>query len=387
MKRIRTLLTEQRGVAGMTVAISLTALIGMAAITLDIGRAFVTRSELQNIADSSALAAAGRLGFVYQDIATANNNLPTSDVMLSGSQEGEITLVADSMANVHSAGGHSFITLATNDMTIGRFDIPSETVTAGVTNADAVSIRVRRDGTQNGPLATTFANIFGISDMGLTATATAALGPATSAPPGGMTAPFGISEEWFRNGGQCNDAIKFSPTGDLNGCAGWHVYDEIQQGANPNNPTHCQGGGGGGGGNGPGGANAQLLRGIIDCLEAGNYKSPPVTPGHTQFDFTGGEVATAFNNLDNLYNTQKDSNGEWDITIPIYESTDCGNPTGLRTIVGFARAVVTGIDVQGKIIDARVECHAIIPDAPSGPPGSGLGGGMSPMGSIPGLVS
>ena len=385
MRRILTLLSDQRGITGMTFAISLTTLIGMAAITLDLGRAFVTRSELQNIADSAALSAAGRLGIVYQDIATANNNEATSDVTISGSQAGEIMSVAHSMSNLHSAGGQSNITLAGNDITVGSFDIPSETVTAGLTSPDAVTIRARRDGTQNGPLATIFAAIFGTSTMGLTATATAALGPVSSVPPGGLAAPFGISEQWFKNGGQCNDAIRFSPANDPIACAGWHVYDEIQQNSNPSNPTHCQGGGGGGGNN-QGGANARLLREVIDCLEAGNYESPPVIPHQTKFDFTNGEVANAFNNLDNLYNTEKDANGNWEINIPIYESTDCLGPIGTTTIVGIARATVTNIDVQNRIVDAKVDCNAIIPDAQSGPPGSGLGGGLSPMGSIPGLV-
>lgn len=386
MKRLKTLLADQRGVTGMTFAISLSTILGMAAITIDLGRAFVTRSELQNIADSSALAAAGKLGLVYQDIATSNGNLATSDVTLSGSEKGSITSVANSMANLHNAGGKSNIGLASSDMAVGTFNPSTETVTPNLTSPDSSTIRVRRDATSNGPLTTIFAAIFGNNTLGLSATATAALGPATSVPPGGMTAPFGISEQWFVNGGQCNDAIRFSPSNDPIACAGWHVYDEIQLGSNPTNPAHCSGGGPGGGPGG-GSANAKLLRGVIDCLTANNYTSPEVTPHQTQFDFTNGEVANAFNNLENLYDSKKDTNGNWEISIPIYQATDCLGPIGSTTIVGFARATVTGINASQKIIDAKVDCNAILPDAPSGPPGSGLGGGLSPMGSIPGLVS
>ena len=385
MKRLKTLLADQRGVTGMTFAMSLSAILGMAAITVDLGRAFVTRSELQNIADSTALAAAGKLGLVYQDIATTNGNAATSNVTLSGNENGSITTVANSMANLHNAGGKSNIALAANDISVGTFNTSTEVVASTLTSPDSVTIRVRRDATQNGPLTTIFAAIFGNSTLGVSATATAALGPASSVPPGAMTAPFGIDERWFLNGGQCNNQIQFSPTNSPVGCAGWHVYDEGQLGSNPNNPAHCSTSGGGGGGGG-GNANAKLLREIIDCLAADNYTSPEVTPHQTQFDFTNGVVANAFNNLDNLYNSKKDSNGNWEITIPVYADQNCGPANGTMTIVGFARAVVTNIDTQNKIIDAQVQCDAIIPDAPSGAPGSGLGG-LSPKGSIPGLVS
>ena len=386
MKRIQTLLADQRGITGMTFGISLATLLGMAAMTIDLGRAYVARGELQNIADSAALAAAGRLGIVYQDIATSNGNLATSDVTISGSQEAEITTVANSMANLHSAGGQANISLAANDMKVGTFNTANENVVAGLVSPDATTIRVRRDANQNGPIATIFAAIFGSQSMGLTATATAALGPATSVPPAGMTAPFGISEQWFKNGGQCNDAIRFSPANDPLACAGWHVYDEIQQSANPTDPTHCQGGGHGGGGNNQGGANAQLLRAVLDCLKTDDYSSPETIPHQTSYDFTNGEAANAFNNLQDLYDSKKDANGEWEISIPIYQSTDCLGPIGKTMIVGFARATVFGIDVQNRIIDAKVDCNAILPDAQSGPPGTGLGGGLSPKGTIPGLV-
>jgi len=391
--RIHKILTNQQGVSGATFALSLVMLLGMAAITLDIGRAFVTKGELQNIADSAALAGARQLGEAYVTIAGANPTAQaTNNVSISG-YEGGIQTAADNMASQHAAGGKSNIALNAADTVIGQWNTGTKSVNAGLFSPDAVTIQVRRDSNTNGPIATFFAKVLPgqFNSLDVTATATAALGPAITAPPGALNAPFGISSQWFTNGGSCNDAIRFAPANDPLACAGWHSFDEAQLGSNPQHPAHCSsssGPGGGGSGSGNAGTNASLMRNVLDCMTAGNYTSPEVEAGTTQFDFNNGEVANAFNNLNDLYNAEKDSStGDWDIMVPIYQSSDCVGPTGPMTIVGFAKAVVHSVDVTNRIIDATVECHTIIPDARSGPPGSDLGGGLSPMGTIPGLVS
>ena len=204
--------------------------------------------------------------------------------------------------------------------------------------------------------------------MDVAATAVAALGTVGGpAAPGAMDAPFGISEDWFTGTAQCGDSITFSPTGTQGGCAGWHTFDESP-------------------------ANAQKLKGIVDDLATGNYTSPPVYPGQTQFEFTGGTVQSAFPNLINLFNTAKvwnpdSSQYEWQTKLPVYEANGCANPSGPVTIVGFANAVVTEVQAAPqKIINAQVQCDTYFDAAPDSTPIGG-GGTPNPLSPYPRLVS
>ena len=213
MTRIKNILRNQRGISGMVFVISMGMLLGIAAITLDVGRAFVTRSELQNIADSAALAAARELGKQYEQAGAGNNNVIPDN--WTADYTGLVT-AGQGLSVLHSAGGLSGITLDANDVVVGVWNVGTATVTAGLVTPDAVAVRSRRDGTANGAIATFFARALpgNFQTMDVSMTATAALGPAITAPPGTVNAPFGISETWFTNGGQCNDAIRFSPSND-----------------------------------------------------------------------------------------------------------------------------------------------------------------------------
>ena len=102
----------------------------------------------------------------------------------------------------------------------------------------------------------------------MAARATAALGPLGSLAPGEGTIPVGISKRWFDEGRACGDSIKFHPTGTLDGCAGWHTFQD-----------------------GP--ANASGLKKTLTGLENGTYKSPEITAGQTELEFVGGTLASA----------------------------------------------------------------------------------------------
>ena len=110
--------------------------------------------------------------------------------------------------------------------------------------------------------------------------------------------------------------------------------------------------------------------------------------GEDQVALTGGTLASAFDDLESLYNTKKDpTTGEWKTFVPVYEDDDCSNPNGSITVVGFATATITGVLTSpDKEIIARVECDAIELGRPkAGSDGAGLDFGT--LGSIPALVS
>ncbi|MFN2428232.1 MAG: hypothetical protein ABR587_17490, partial [Candidatus Binatia bacterium] len=77
----------------------------------------------------------------------------------------------------------------------------------------------------------------------------------------------------------------------------------------------------------------------------------------THYNFTGGTVASRFSDMRSLYESKKDAAGNWTVTIPVYESSNCSNPSGPILIVGFARATIYEVvDAPENTISAHVEC-------------------------------
>ena len=64
----RTILMNSKGTITVMVAGCLTALIGLSALAIDGGFAFITRNQLQNIGDAAALAGGRKLGKIYEGL-------------------------------------------------------------------------------------------------------------------------------------------------------------------------------------------------------------------------------------------------------------------------------------------------------------------------------
>ncbi len=381
-------LRNHKGITAVNVALLGTVLVGMTAFAIDIGHALVTQNELQNAADSASLAAGRQLGVTYLGLTVPEQQDMSRS--LTGTEVTQINGQATTAAFSNGASDVDNLSIAPGEIELGVWDFNAGTFTPGIVRPNAVRVTARRDNVQNLPITTFFAGIFGVSEMSVSATAIAALGTAGGpAAPGAVDAPFGISEDWFTGVATCGDTITFSPTGTQGGCAGWHQYDEQTGTVSPQNCSTTTTTGGGGTG-GQSGANAHMMDQIIECLDAGNYTSPPIYPGTTQFQFTGGEVSSAFPELEDLFNNHKDSNGEWHISVPVYEANNCANPEGPVTIVGYAKVAVTQVTPpqgQGQgYIEAQVQCDAFFDGAPSPNPIGG-GGAPTPLSPYPRLVS
>jgi len=351
---------NQAGVSAVIVAIVLTMLIGFTALAVDVGFMYVTKNELQNVADAAALAGAGHLGSIYA-------GLSYEDQQTHMFTRANIMAVVQQVAGKNQAAKMN-ISILDADVTIGTWDGSTLTPMADpLVGPDAVRVIARRDGSANGPITTFFAKIFGIDSVDVSADATAALTGQSTAGPGGLPFPAGISKKWFEKDEYCNQPIKFYPTGTLEGCAGWHTYDESP-------------------------ANANSLREILEGLTPPDrtYESPPVQAGETEFTFTGGTVTSAFDEMKALFDAMKvlndgvldaDENPDtWTTSVVVYDWDDCRNPHGDITITGFAVVTITEVqDAPDKIIQAKVICDMIE---------SGRGGGSNygTMGTIPGLV-
>jgi hypothetical protein len=338
---------ERRGTVAIMIALVITVLLGFAALAVDTGYFFVTKNELQNIADAAALAAAGELGNQYFHGDPYN--------------ETAIKAAAVDVGAKNQAGGKADINIRNSDVEIGRWKDPdlnpngfaiisNETYLSETTvMPDAVKVIARRDGLANNPVSTFFGGIFGVNAVNVSADATAALSGPLEMKPG---IPVGVSKYWFKpehwpEGDFCNQDIKFHPTGDLEGCAGWHNYYD------PDDPEKSN-------------ANAKQLKEILDGLKDGSFEIPETIAGKTKYAFTGGTVASAFSNLEELYESKKGNceDGDpdkWCVDVVVYDRDDCSNPNKSITIVGFAPTVITGIlGPPEKTIQARVLCNKAV---------------------------
>jgi hypothetical protein len=270
----------------------------------------------------------------------------------------EIIPIAKSISVKNKAAGINII-INDQDIVIGQWDAAAKTLNPTLNQPDAVKVTARRQSGINGAVTTVFSKILGINNVGVFADATAALTGQSTAGPGELEIPVGISQKWFEPN-FCDQPIKFYPTGDINGCAGWHTFDSWP-------------------------ANADKLRGILEDMTPADstFESPETIAGESEFVFTGGNIAAVFDEMEALYESKKDSDGSWETNVVVYGSTDCSNPTGEITVVGFATAIITGVngpsDDPAHTIFATVICDNVSQ-------GRGSGGNFGTKGSIPGLV-
>jgi Flp pilus assembly protein TadG len=336
-------------------ALAMLTFVSFAALVVDLGFGFVAKNQLHNIADAAALAGARQLGIIVQALPYAQQQ---TYVMTAGDRTA-IESAAQTMGSDNYAGNVSGITINAGDIQVGTWNLVTRTLTVTANQPNAVRVTARRDGVANGPVTTVLAGIMGVNTMNVSSLATAALTAVSQALPGDIDAPFAISSQWFANNAAfCDQNIQFYPTNSPIGCAGWTTLNLTPSNSNT------------------------LRTQIIQPMIAGTYQSPPATAGLTQFNFIGGNVASALPDLRNLWIAKRDpATLEWPVFIPVYQQANCNNPSGLITIIGFAKAIVTNVlaPPAGQLVQARVECQLV---------DGGRGGGapFGVVGSIPGLV-
>jgi Flp pilus assembly protein TadG len=387
-------LIDKKGTISVSVAVLFFTFIAFAAFAIDVGYMMVRRNELQNIADTAALSAAGKLGDNY-------SSMTYIDAIGYTPSPGPLLVVAQSVA---SGTGVSGVTIGSTDFQLGVWTPSTHTFTPQAVQPTAVRVTAHKDNTENGPFSTFLAGVLGIDAFNVSAMATASLTPLFKANPGTLPIPVGISYAWYNPDnwpdGYCNQPIKFYPTGggDLTGCAGWHVYDQSP-------------------------ASANVLRQTINGLNNGTYSSPETTAGVTEYHFTGGNLANVFSNnnftsLQTLFNTNKvqDTDGRceaalaqpqfaqygvpyggssWTTAVAVYApaaptiaqslaEADCSNPNGDMLIVGFSTITICAVagppQYSTKLIMAIVDCNSMSSGPGGGPVDTGL------TGTLPNLV-
>ena len=352
-------LHNQKGATAVVIAIVMAALIGIVALAIDVGYVAVTKNELQNIADAAALASAGELGNIYQGLTYDEQQVLYLD---DNGVDAIKSTAKDVVGEGKNRAGGEDIIIDNGDIFINKWSGTSFN-SDDYSQPNAVRVTARRDSSANGPISTFFAKIFGIETLDVSADATAALSGLGSAHP---HFPVGISKYWFdvHHDDWCDRGIKLHPTGDIDSCAGWHTYKDWKDyQAWP--------------------SNAEKLKDILDGLRDGTFEIP-LTEFRDEFVFIGGDVASSFDEMQALFDqAEKESvDGQygWKVSIPVYDSEDCSNPSGNIRIVGFATALITEvIGPPDKIINATVKCDYV-------EIGKGIGSEYGSLGTIPTLV-
>jgi len=299
------------------------------------------------------------MGWVYQ-------NLSYDEQQTFVFSRTDLVSVAQEVAQKNRAA-QVYVDVDDSDVLIGKWNPGTHSLydVGNLNLPDAISVTTRRDAFANGPVSTIFASIFGVNTLDVVATATAALTGESTAGPGDIYIPVGISQAWFQPN-SCNQVIKFSPTGTLLGCAGWNTFTDLK-------------------------VNDSELRTVLEGLTDGRLESPEITVGTTKFNFIGGTLSNqTFNAFKILFDAMKGKNdgvmdmdkdpATWTTIVPVYQSSDCSNPNEPTVIVGFATATI--YSVQGppaKTIFATVVCNSVNA-------GRGSGRDFGTKGSIPGLV-
>ena len=154
--------THRHGAVAVYVAISLGVVMGMAALTVDIGALYQAQAELQRAADGAALAAAGQL--VAEG--TGDPNEAAFEVA------SELTARNDVLRTT--------VGLGQSDIEFGRGQFDPDTgrytFAPGGSTPDAVRVAVRRaEGSEGGPIQLMFARFLGHDTRDLEARAAAVL--------------------------------------------------------------------------------------------------------------------------------------------------------------------------------------------------------------------
>ena len=173
-------LADESGVAAVLFALLAALLLGLVALSVDVGHIGVVRTELQNAADACALA--GARGFFPNIMPDPQPPPKPADAQSTANawigRNPADNYVLSSLSDVQT--GTYYYAFVNPDGTTGKFfsswswDTPS--VYFGLFVGPSVTVTVRKEGTtNNGPIQNALAAVFGVPTSDAEARATAAL--------------------------------------------------------------------------------------------------------------------------------------------------------------------------------------------------------------------
>lgn len=174
MLRTTSRLRQRRGAIAPLTGVLGIFILAMVAFALDSGWMVMTKSELQNAADSAALAGANKLmdGYVLYYLPTqtsAQKNTVLNNSLAAAKQ------AAKNFASYNAAGGVAALVLKDEDIEFGFTNADGTYSSTYSAFPNTVKVTMRRDDTANGSLSLFFGRVVGTPSVNLTAGAAATI--------------------------------------------------------------------------------------------------------------------------------------------------------------------------------------------------------------------
>jgi hypothetical protein len=290
--------------------------LGGAALTIDIGHLVTVQGELQRAADAGALAGARSL---WPRILPILTNPPTDpDCALAR------TWATNSASNENNKVNGSTLASYEIEVLVGRWDYATKQFAEGCFRANAVKVRVRKDG-----IPMLMAGIFGITSGNLAATSIAIIDWVKAVGKG--TLPIAINKQYVIPGQIIK--INFTPDPDENG--GWF--------ADP-----------------PDKANSATFKDYVV-----NRSCPPLHIGDV-INLQNGKDASVIKALGEKLAEYHQNNSNYDTFLPVVETNLFNQSQPIVAFVPFRILEVNGNKgVTGQVL-GLAKCNAAMPGGEAG---------------------
>ncbi len=204
---------NEKGFSLVMLALSITVLLGMAALAIDVAHLYEVKNQLQVAADAAALAGAADLDGTADPTQTAARNEAQRIAALNFADVASSDVPAYGQSAGAPAGAPIPVALqlpqSSGDIIVGNWDGSSFTPADGTTPINAVEVNARRIGTIPAqPLVENwFSSIFSIFNTGISAVAIAAKSQKIP------FVPIAVNEYWNENGSKTGTYPPGSPYG------------------------------------------------------------------------------------------------------------------------------------------------------------------------------
>ncbi len=312
-KRFASSRPHQRGASMVLVAISLIALLGLGALTLDGGNLYVARNELQNASDAGALAGTRMLYLPDGSMVNAGANQIAHDAAIANSSQGTPVEV------VSVQRGHWSFT--TRTFTPNPSLEPVDLFNASTTELDlnlnfinAMEVVTQRSAT---PVQAFLGSVLGFSGYSVSARAVAYIGFAGTLRPEDVDQPIAICRDAITDGNEfsCNVG-RFIP--DHSDTGGWTNFRHDESGA----------------------TNANELNQLI-CSNG----NPDEMHFGEDIATNNGQVQSAFNSLYGCWKEETEQERLWNLTLPVIDCSEGIAPS--NPLVGAVNLNIVWIEDRG----------------------------------------
>lgn len=321
-------LKNERGISLVYVAIALTALIGMAALVIDLGYFYVVKGQLQNAADASALAGASGLKGMGGVSPYSNESTARKRAQFFAQQnkaENSPVLVSTDTTK--------------DDIVIGCWNKANDNMNTSCIRPNSVQVKARRStdaGVGPTPVGTYFGKIFGFDTVNIHSMAVAQRPTKPTIPLSHCLpicpdepSPIPLPATFHLKTPGGND------TYSLVEVMGWTEFSATSKATDL-------------------GSNSVVAKLIRQELEI------PIDVCN-KVVYTNTGIGNLRPVLQAEYDKKKDANGIWRVILPIYTECPAVNQANekLNTLVRYAEAEISGMVMSGNASDPTITIKSV----------------------------